>query len=410
MSRPAWAVAIAASVLMALAVGGRSAYGLFVSPLNTASGLGLTALSLALAFGQLGIGFVQPWVGAFADRHGAARLIASAAVLTAGLTVLPALASAPAVVILSVVLSAVVGSAVGSNGLLVGEVTRRVPAERAGLAIGVVGAGASVGQLVLGPITQSLIDHQGWMLALVAFAATSLLAVPLARLFRPLAAQTAANAAVPSAKPPSLTHELHQWSFWRVAGSFGMCGFHVGFLTAHMPGVIERCGLPTSLAGPWLAVAGAANVAGSLLVGLALRRHDAAWVLMSLYAVRVLAITALLLLPVMPSTMLAFAVLMGASHMATLPPTAQLVARQHGTARLGALFGTVMLVHQVGSFAGIALGGWAADATGSDTALWLVDAALALVALALVAPSRSRPLPPSFSIRAVGPGRSSPAI
>jgi hypothetical protein len=83
--------------------------------------------------------------------------------------------------------------------------------------------------------------------------------------------------------------------------------------------------------------------------------------------------------------------------MATLPPTAQLVARQHGVQRLGTLFGVVMLVHQAGSFGGIWLGGWAAQATGSDQLLWSVDAGLALGAAALVWPRRSaaapRPVP-----------------
>ena len=55
--------------------------------------------------------------------------------------------------------------------------------------------------------------------------------------------------------------------------------------------------------------------------------------------------------------------------------------------RLGTLFGVVMLVHQVGSFAGIWLGGWAAATTGSDRLLWQVDIALALAAAALVWPN-----------------------
>jgi hypothetical protein len=46
----------------------------------------------------------------------------------------------------------------------------------------------------------------------------------------------------------------------------------------------------------------------------------------------------------------------------------------------------VMLVHQVGCFAGIWLGGWAAAATGSDQLLWSVDVALAMGAAALVWP------------------------
>jgi predicted MFS family arabinose efflux permease len=76
--------------------------------------------------------------------------------------------------------------------------------------------------------------------------------------------------------------------------------------------------------------------------------------------------------------------------MATLPPTSQLIAGAHGVARLGTLFGFVMLVHQVGAFAGIWFGGWAAEATGSDTLLWTLDILLALGAAALVWPERTR--------------------
>jgi predicted MFS family arabinose efflux permease len=159
----------------------------------------------------------------------------------------------------------------------------------------------------------------------------------------------------------------------------------------HMPGVIERCSLPPSLAGTWLAVSGAANIAGSIAIGFAMKRRSADGLLAMLYSVRAGGIALLLLLPVSSEAMLLFGVVMGASYMATLPPTAQLVARDHGIARLGTLFGVVMVVHQLGSFAGIWLGGWAAEATGSDTLLWLVDLALSLAAAWIVVPTRAKP-------------------
>ena len=208
MSAAAWRLTLAASVLMGLAMGRRSAFGLFVSPLNTASGMGLTAMSLALALGQLGVGLAQPVIGALADRHR--------------------------------------------------------------------------------------------------------------------------------------------------SGRFGLSG--------------------------------TANIAGSIAIGLALKRYPAGNLLVGLYLIRALGIAGLLALPATPLVMLGFAVLMGASHMGTLPPTAQLVARHHGVERLGTLFGVVMLVHQAGSFAGIWLGGWAAEATGSDRLLWCIDIALALGAATLVWP------------------------
>jgi predicted MFS family arabinose efflux permease len=377
MNAAAWRVTLAAAALTALVAGGRSAFGLFVSPINSASGIGLASFSLALALGQLALGLTQPLIGAVVDRHGATRVIGWGALALALATLLPAAWPLPWLVSLSMVGVAVAGSAVGSNGLLVGEIGRAVPPARSGLAMGVLGAGASAGPLLLGPLTQWAIDARGWAWALVATALLSLLAWPLARALP----QRKGRAAAIKSQP--MADVLREWRFWRVALSFGVCGFHVAFLTAHMPGVIERCGLPASLAGTWIGVAGAGNLAGSLLMGLALRRGDPARWLAAMYLLRAASIALLLLAPVSVELMLGFALLMGASHMATLPPTSALVARQHGVARMGTLFGVVMLVHQVGSFAGIWFGGWAAERTGSDTLLWTVDIALALGAAGL---------------------------
>lgn len=384
MSAAAWRLTLAAGALMALVAGGRAAFGLFVSPLNSASGIGLAGFSFALALGQLAVGLTQPLLGALVDRAGASRVIVCGAALLALATALPARWPLPPVVAVSAVAGALAGSAVASNGLLIGEVARAVPPARAGFAVGLVGAGTSLGLLVLGPATQWAIDQHGWAWALLATAALSLVAWPLAATFR-------RTAGPPSALPTQpLADALRDGRFWRIALSFGVCGFHVCFIATHMPGVIERCGLPPQLAGAWVAVSGAANIVGSVAVGWALKRHDAARLLVALYALRALGIATIVVLPPSPALLLGFAAVMGASFMATLPPTSQLVARQHGVARLGTLFGFVMLVHQVGGFAGIWFGGWAAQATGNDQLLWCVDIALALAAMALVWP---RPLP-----------------
>ena len=47
-----WLVAMAAA-LLAVTNGGRLSLGLFVSPINTSTGMGITTISLALAISQL---------------------------------------------------------------------------------------------------------------------------------------------------------------------------------------------------------------------------------------------------------------------------------------------------------------------------------------------------------------------
>jgi predicted MFS family arabinose efflux permease len=263
--------------------------------------------------------------------------------------------------------------------LLLAEVGRRVPFERRAMAFGVVSAGGSAGQLLFGPGTQAAITGYGLAAALTATAIVGLLAWPLALSFE-------ARTPSPKARDYSVDDGrviLGSPEFWLIGGSYAVCGFHVGYVTTHMPGVIERCGLPPSLAGTWLVVMGLANIAGSLGVAWWLRRHSTHAVLMAIYLLRGAAVALLIALPPTPALLLGFAVLMGFTYMALLPAISHQVAERFGVARIATLFGGVALLHQLGSFAGTWLGGVVAAATGGDSVLWSIDIVLAVVAVAM---------------------------
>lgn len=86
---PAAAV-VAAALLLAITVGSRSSFGLFVGPLNTTTMLGAATIGLALAIGQLAWGASQPFCGVLAQRFGVGRVIAVGGVLTAlGIALVP---------------------------------------------------------------------------------------------------------------------------------------------------------------------------------------------------------------------------------------------------------------------------------------------------------------------------------
>jgi len=396
----AWRATFAATALMGVTMGSRSAFGLFLSPLNGATGIGMGVVSLAVALGHLALGLSQPGVAGLAERHGAARVIVGGAAVLAASTALLAFAHDAWGFAALVVAMAVAGSALGSNAMLMGEVGRRVPAGVQGLAAGIVGAGGSAGQLVFGPVTQWLIGDVGWRAALWATAAVTLIAVPVARVFARPAGAAPAGAA-PQAASTMLRQVLADRRFQLIAASFAMCGFHVAFLTTHMPGVMALCGLPASLSGTWLAVAGASNIVGSIGVGMAMKRWSSPTLLALLYGTRAAAIAALLLAPATSATLLAFGVVMGLTYLAPLGPTAELVARHFGVQRLGTLFGVVMVAHQAGSFAGAWLGGVAVDSWHSYTPLWIADGALALAAALLRWPLATgiRATPPSAAPR-----------
>src|SRR5512134_1478705 len=114
----AWLLVAAAVALLAITMGSRSVFGLFISPLNTATGLGIATISFAVAVSQLTWGLAQPLVGMAAERHGAARVIVAGSLLAAICgALLPFADSAGLLVALLAVTG--VAATVGSPSLLV---------------------------------------------------------------------------------------------------------------------------------------------------------------------------------------------------------------------------------------------------------------------------------------------------
>jgi predicted MFS family arabinose efflux permease len=248
---------------------------------------------------------------------------------------------------------------------------------------GIVGAGGPLGQLVLAPATAAVISLAGWATAAFALAALALLSIPLALAFRrrPATAAPAAQTATPGGA--TLREALASRGFWLVNATFFVCGVHVFFLVTHLPGVIEVCGLPPSVSGAALAVLGLFNIAGSIGAGWVIQRCSMRWTLSWLFAARAAGIALFLAAPKTELTVLAFAVWMGLTYMAVLPPTAGLIGKLYGTQRLPTLLGITFMLHQVGAFLGSWLGGVFVEATGSYDGMWALDLGLAVAAAAL---------------------------
>jgi MFS family permease len=376
-----WLLVAAAVALLAVTMGSRTVFGLFISPLNSATGMGIATISFAVAVSQLTWGLAQPVTGMLAERYGAARVIAAGCLLAAGCGALLPLAGSA--VTLSVILGiAGLAATVGSPSLLVGTVSARFTPEKRGLVAGIVGAGGPLGQLLLAPATQGLITLAGWTTAMFSVAALSVAALPLALAFRrrPAPAGTPRAAEQPRA---TVREALASREFWLINATFFVCGVHVFFLVTHLPGVIELCGLPASVSGIALALLGLFNIVGSVGAGWVIQRFSMQRTLSLLFAARALGVGLFLVAPKTELTVFAFSVWMGVTYMAVLPPTAGLVAKLFGAGRLATLLGLVFMLHQVGAFLGSWLGGVALELTGSYDAMWQLDLLLALLAAAV---------------------------
>ena len=395
----AWAIVCAAIVLLAVTAGSRSVFGLFVSPLNSATGLGIATISFAVAVSQLTWGAAQPLCGLAAERWGAPRVITAGSLLGAGCAaLLPLVDSATSLVALLAVSG--VAATVGSPSLLVGTASQHFAPERRGLIAGVVGAGGPLGQLLLAPATQAIISAAGWAAATLSLAAMALVAVPLALVFRSGAQMTSVAAHGAAHPAATLQDALRSRDFWLINAVFFVCGLHVFFLVTHLPGVIELCGLPASVSAVALAVLGLFNIAGSIGAGVVTQRYSMTGTLAVLFAARALGIGLFLIAPKTELVVLTFSIWMGLTYMAVLPPTAGLIGRLFGAQRLATLLGVTFMLHQVGAFLGTWLGGLVLEATASYDRMWMLDMALAVLAAAVSLTIREQPAPPRSARRA----------
>jgi predicted MFS family arabinose efflux permease len=395
-----WLVLLAAAGTFSLTMGARQSMGLFLGTLNTHTGLGIASISLAFAFGQLWWGLTQPFAGMVADRVGAGRVLVVGVLLIAiGTALVPFMSTTPGLILAIGVLAAG-GAGMAGPAVLMAATTRLVPAEKRGMASGIVNAGGSFGQFLFAPLAQGITAAAGWIVAMQSLAVLTLLALPAAWVLRGNAKQigpVSASAPKSQTTREAIAHAMRDPSYLMLCVGFFVCGFHVAFIATHLPGVVASCGLPP-VVGAWaLGVIGLFNIVGSVAMGWAVSFQGGRWRMKSLlslvYATRAVAVLVFLMVPKTEFTFLAFAAVIGVTYLSTVPPTAGLVAKFYGPAHMATLFGLVMLAHQIGGFLGAYFGGKAFEWTGSYNWMWYVDIVLAVGAALIHLPIREAKTP-----------------
>jgi MFS family permease len=405
----AWGILLPAAAIMMITMGSRQTMGLFLSPLNTSTGIGIVGISFAMAVAQFVWGLAQPVFGAVADRHGPLPVLVAGGLLLAFGSALTTVMTSQWGLIFSLGLLSAAGAGAGSFSILIGASAQSLAPEQRSFAAGFINAGGSFGQFVFAPLTERLIAWGGWVNAMFALAVSALVTLPLSWLLirrtrqakaRAAAARTDARAAgsAGAAAPLQLTMRAQLWqafgdrSYLLLHAGFFTCGFHIAFLVTHLPGEVALCGLPASVSGVSIALIGLANIAGSLIIGKLGELYRMKYLLFWMYLSRAVMILLYLASPKTPMTFYVFAVALGLTWLATVPPTAGLVGKLFGVRYLATLFGLTLLSHQIGGFLGAWLGGVAVASTGSYDWMWYADAALAALAALVNLPIREAPV------------------
>jgi MFS family permease len=386
-------VLIAIGCFIALvAFGPRSALGQFLAPLSFDRGWGREAFSFAIAVQNLLWGAAQPFAGAVADRFGPVRVLCLGAILyAAGLAWM-----AQATTLTGLNLSAGVLIGFGLAGcsfpMVIGALGKLVPESWRGFAFGAGTAAGSFGQFLYSPLAHSLIAAFSWQTALLVFAGTLLLVLPLSLALATPSQAPAAAAAKPQSSRQALIEAFGHRSYVLLVLGFFTCGFQLAFVTVHLPSYLVDRGLGAD-AGAWtIGLIGLFNIIGSLSAGWLSGKMPKRYLLSIIYFGRAAAIVGLITLPPSTASTLVFGAVTGLLWLSTVPPTSGLVALMFGTRWLTMLFGFAFFSHQVGGFLGVWLGGWAFEATGSYDVIWWLSVFFGIASAVINLPIVEKPV------------------
>ncbi|HXZ00100.1 MAG TPA: MFS transporter [Stellaceae bacterium] len=375
-ARTRWLLVIAGGIIMGAALGIRGVQGLYMIPITADRGWSREAFGMALGLQNLVWGFAQPFTGMIADRFGTAKVIFVGAILYALGLCCMAYSTTTVEFNLASGLLFGVGLSGTAFGAIYGALSRLVPNTHRSWALGVAGALGGLGQFVMVPVAQKMLNNMDWVTSLVLFAGFMVLMSPLAAYLKDSSKPHAATGGQPNQSVSAAIREaLGHRGFFLLNLGFIACGFQLAFIAGHLPAYLTDKGMGAEGAIA-LGLINFFNIIGTYMfghLGDLLRRK---YLLSVLYAIRAAAMGLFVLLPLSHLTIYAFSIVMGMVWLGTVPLTTGLVSQVFGVRYITTLFGVVFFGHQVGSFFGFWLAGYVFDMTKSYDLIWFIAVAL----------------------------------
>lgn len=397
-------VLIGGCVVLLVGFAIRASFGVFQIPIAQEFNWPRAEFSLAIAIQNLAWGIGQPIFGALAERFGDRRaIIAGVACYVAGL-VLSSFAVTPGA---HQMLEILVGFGIAGMGfgVILAVVGRAASDENRSMALGIATAAGSAGQVVGPPLAAGLLVLFPWQTIFLIFAGLCIATLPVLPMMA--SGTPATKAELRESMGSILGKAFRDPSYTMIFLGFFSCGYQLAFITAHFPAfVTEMCGpiapgsilsgigiSSTSILGAVsIALIGVANIAGTITAGWLGKKFTKKYLLALIYTGRTIAAAAFIVLPITPTSVVIFSLVMGALWLATVPLTSGLVAHIYGLRYMGTLYGIVFFSHQLGSFLGVWLGGRLYDATGGYTAVWWIGVGIGLFSAIVHLPIKERRL------------------
>ena len=366
----------------------RASFGVFQFPIADGFGWLRSEFSLAIAIQNLAWGIGQPIFGAIAERVGDRKAIILGALMYAAGLVLSSYAVSPEA---HQMYEIFVGFGVAGTGfgVILAVVGRASSDEHRSMSLAIATAAGSAGQVIGAPLAEYLLTLMSWQNVFIVFAAMilfTLLSLPMMK-----SPKAATRQELEESMGEILVKALKDPSYTMIFLGFFSCGYQLAFVTAHFPAfVTELCGpiMPggalhsmgitttSALGAVAISLIGFTNILGTLLAGYLGKRYTKKYLLSAIYAGRTVIAAWFIMTPMTPTTVLIFSAAMGSLWLATVPLTSGLIAHIYGLRYMGTLYGIVFFSHQLGSFAGVWLGGKMYDVYGDYTLVWWVGVAV----------------------------------
>lgn len=396
-------ILIGGSIILLINFALRASFGVFQIPIAEEFGWPRAEFSLAIAIQNLAWGIGQPIFGALGERWGDRWSIIIGALLYSAGLILTAQATSPATMQL---LEVMVGFGIAGTGfgVILAVIGRASSDENRSLSLGIATAAGSAGQVFGAPLAQGLLAFFPWQTVFVIFGIlvlSCLLFLPLLGARKP-ASRTELEESMGSVVKRAFTDP----SYLMIFAGFFSCGYQLAFITAHFPAMItEMCGpiapggilasigitTTSTLGAVAISLIGLANIAGAIGAGWLGNRYSKKYLLAGIYTLRTIAAAVFILMPITPTSVIIFSLVMGGLWLATVPLTSGLVAYIYGLRYMGTLYGFVFLSHQLGSFLGVWLGGKMYDAYGDYTLVWWIGVGVGAFSALIHLPIREAP-------------------
>ena len=400
-------VLIAGCLIIIVTFGIRGSFGVFQIPIENEFQWLRVEFSLAIAIQNLGWGIGAPIFGALGEKFGDRKMIIAGSLCYVSGLILSTFAQNP---LTHQFLELIIGFGIAGTGMgmILAVVGRASSEKNRSMALGIVTAAGSVGQMVGAPLAQTLVDLYGWQQVFIIFALSIVLVMSVVPLLKETPVSTKKEIEVSLTKV--LGNAFKDPNFSMIFLGFFACGYQLAFVSAHFPAMVtEMCsaispssllqyiGVSTtsSLGALGIAVIGFSNIFGTIYAGWLGQKFPKKYLLAIVYALRTLIGLLFIIFPITPMSVVLFSFFMGSLWLATVPLTSGLIAHIYGLRYMGTLYGLVFLSHQLGSFLGVWMGGKLYDATGDYTLVWWIGVGVSAFSAIIHLPIKEKKLQPA---------------